>query len=534
MYLTFLGACREVTGSKYLLEVNGKNYLIDCGMEQGPDIYENQDLPLKAESIDAVFLTHAHIDHSGMLPALVKEGFRGRIYLTRASRDLARIMLLDSAGIQESEAEWRRRKAKRGDRRLDYEPIYTTEDVNQTVRLFEPCGYDVPVKISEDLSVVFKDAGHILGSASIRFTAKENGIEKMIVFSGDIGNENKPIIRSPDYFTSADYAVMESTYGDRVNEKPVDYTRELSDIIVRTFRRGGNVVIPSFAVGRMQELLYALREIKQKRLLGEFNNCPVYVDSPLAVEATKIFTLNDSECFDDEAKKLVESGVNPLSFPGLFFSVSTEQSKAINADNSPKVILAASGMCEAGRIRHHLKHNLWRPECSVVFVGYQVNGTLGRIILEGAEQVTLFNEKVDVRAEICRLQGTSSHADMNALIAWAEKFNVRPEKIFVTHGEDSVAEGFARKLVEKCGIDAVAPYNGAVWDLLLNESVAEGNRERRRDKKDRKRTESAPFSELLGSMEKLQTVVDKSRVGTNADMRNLTEEIERLVKKYNR
>ena len=358
MKLTFIGAAHEVTGSCHLLEVNGKHILIDCGMEQGPDLYENQEIPVAVSEIDYVLLTHAHIDHSGLIPLLAKRGFRGQIVTTFATADLCEIMLRDSAHIQEFEAEWRNRKARRSGAEL-YEPLYTMEDAVNALQYFAPCDYDQKIELCEGVWVRFTDVGHLLGSASIEIWMREENVEKKIVFSGDVGNKNQPIIKDPETVREADYVVIESTYGNRLHGDEIpDYVGEFTRILRETFARGGNVVIPSFAVGRTQELLYFIREIKEKNLLSDFPNFEVYVDSPLAIEATNIFQKNTKGCFDEDALKLVQQGINPLVFPGLKLSTTSDDSKLINYDSRPKVIISASGMCEAGRIRHHLKHNL--------------------------------------------------------------------------------------------------------------------------------------------------------------------------------
>ena len=372
MKLGFVGADHEVTGSCHYLEACGKQILIDCGMEQGKDIYVNQDIPVPINQIDYVLLTHAHIDHSGRLPLLYKNGFKGSIISTFATSDLCSIMLRDSAHIQEFEAEWRNRKARRAGSE-EYVPLYTTEDALGAISLFHPCDYEQTIELSEGINIRFRDVGHLLGSASIEIWITENGISKKLVFSGDIGNINQPLIKDPQTTSSADYVIMESTYGDRLHKTPPDYAVELANVINRTLRRGGNLVIPAFAVGRTQEMLYFIREIKERKLV-EFD-FPVYVDSPLAIEATSIFNKNFQSCFDEEAMALIQSGISPIRFPNLHLAISSDESKAINFDSTPKVIISASGMCEAGRIKHHLKHNLWRPECTVLFVGLWNTGT---------------------------------------------------------------------------------------------------------------------------------------------------------------
>ena len=387
MKLTFVGAAHEVTGSCHLLQAAGKNILIDCGMEQGPNLYENPELPIPEPDVDYVLLTHAHIDHSGMIPKLVKNGFQGEIVTTFATSDLCNIMLRDSAHIQEFEAEWRNRKGKRAGKPV-FEPEYVMQDALDAIELFRPCQYGERIELCEGVEVRFTDVGHLLGSASIEIWLTEEGVQKKIVFSGDVGNIDQPIIKDPQCTEEADYVVIESTYGNRthnVGGKP-NYVEEFTRILRETFDRGGNVVIPSFAVGRTQELLYFIREIKEKNLLPEYSDFEVYLDSPLAIEATKAFTKNMKGCFDEDALKLVNAGINPLVFPGLKVSTTSEDSRMINFIEKPKVIISASGMCDAGRIRHHLKHNLWREECTVLFVGYQAVGDSGSAADRGRNQ----------------------------------------------------------------------------------------------------------------------------------------------------
>ena len=439
MKLIFIGADHEVTGSCHYLNACGKHILVDYGMEQGVNAFENCDLPVAESMIDYVLLTHAHVDHSGMLPLLSARGFRGQILTTEATADLCSIMLRDCAHIQMQEAEWKNRKAKRSSGVEPHEPVYTMEDAENAIKRIVPCPYDTKIDLCDGIQIRFTDVGHLLGSSSIEVWATEEGQMRKIVFSGDIGNKNQPLIKDPAKTEEADYVVMESTYGDRLHptDRP-DYVRELAQILQETFDRGGNVVIPSFAVGRTQEILYFIRKIKEDKLVQGHGNFPVYVDSPLAVEATGIFHKNEISCFDEEAMSLVKQGINPIAFPNLRLSITSDESKAINFENTPKVIISASGMCEAGRIRHHLKHNLWRPECTILFVGYQAVGTLGRMLVEGTDEVKLFGEPIEVRAQIKTMAGLSGHADKDGLIEWVEGFKERPRKVFVVHGEDSV------------------------------------------------------------------------------------------------
>lgn len=477
MKITFLGAAHEVTGSRFLLEACGKQVMVDYGMEQGVDLYENAPLPIAESAIDYVFLTHAHIDHSGYLPLLCKRGFDGPIFTTDATADLCRMMLLDSAHIQESDAEYKTRKNQRSGK-PPVEPLYTEEDALRACRHFRPCHYGQTVQVCEGIAIRMVDAGHLLGSASIEVTVNEEGRQQVIVFSGDIGNVNQPLIRDPQYLKRADYVVMESTYGDRSHGPKPDYIAELTRILQETFDRGGNVVIPSFAVGRTQEMLYFIRQIKQEGLVKGHDGFPVYVDSPLGIEATHVFNENTAECADEETTALIRAGINPISFEDLRIAATAEESKLINDEPTPKVILSASGMCDAGRIRHHLKHNLWRPECTVLFVGYQSVGTLGRSLADGAKQVKLFGETISVQAHIEKLTGISGHADNEGLMRWASAFDPKPQHVFVVHGDDQAADVFASRLQNELGLDAQAPYNGESWSLSPLEKLCEGNHER--------------------------------------------------------
>ena len=524
MELIFLGADHEVTGSCHMVKAAGKNLLIDCGMEQGEDIYENQEIPVAASEIDAVLLTHAHIDHSGLLPLLYAKGFRGAVYATEATCDLCRIMLRDSAHIQEFEAEWRNRKAKRSGA-PEYVPLYTMEDAVGLLEQLVPCGYDATVTIFDGIQVRFSDVGHLLGSASIELWLTEEEETKKLVFSGDVGNLDQPLIRDPQYLEKADYVVMESTYGDRVHS---------AEVLKRTFDRGGNVVIPSFAVGRTQEMLYFLRKIKTERLVEGHEGFRVYVDSPLAVEATSIFNKHQYDCFDEEATALLRQGIDPIQFPGLTVSVTSDDSKQINFDPEPKVILSASGMCEAGRIRHHLKHNLWRPESTILFVGYQSAGTLGRAILEGAETVRLFGETIEVKAEIKKLDGISGHADKTGLLKWVNSFEPKPKRVFVVHGEDSVCDSFAECLKEEYGMDAYAPFSGAIYDMMADSFMSEGVRILKRREKPAAKRASTVFARLVAAGERLMAVIRKNEGGANKDLAKLADQINMLCDKWER
>ncbi|EUB13847.1 beta-Casp domain protein [Shuttleworthella sp. MSX8B] len=534
MKITFIGAAHEVTGSCHYVEAGDKKFLVDCGMEQGADIYENQEIPVNPSDLDYIFVTHAHIDHSGLLPLLYVHGFRGTIFSTEATRQLCNIMLKDSAHIQEQEAEWKNRKAQRSGGQL-VEPMYTSRDAEKTLQLFEGIAYGRKIEVSEGIQVRFNDAGHLLGSSFIEIWLRENGIERKIVFSGDLGNHDRPLIKNPEHVTDADYVLIESTYGDRVHDKPQDFAVPLAQVILDTLKRGGNIVIPAFSVGRTQELLYYIRRIKEEGLIpAPYTDFEVYMDSPLAVEATNVFNKSVSECFDQEALELVQKGINPIAFPGLRVAVSSEESKAINFDEKPKLIISASGMCEAGRIRHHLKHNLWRPESSVIFVGYQVPGTLGYNLLNGARHIKLFGEEVEVRAQICELPGISGHADRNMLLEWLGGFKEAPSRVFVVHGEDQVTDAFAAAIKETCGYDSYAPYSGDSFDLITGDQVAVGSHVRKEKVPGKARTSSAVFGRLVAAGERLMAVIRRSEGGANKDLGKFADQIDALSNKWDR
>ncbi len=534
MKVTFLGATHEVTGSCTLLETNGKYILIDCGMEQGGDTFENQQIPVVPSLIDCVLLTHAHIDHSGNLPLLYKNGFRGKIYATEATVNLCEIMLRDCAHIQEFEAEWKNRKAKRA-KREEVEPIYDLNDTEGVLENFIPCNYKEKFPILENVDVRFNDIGHLLGSAAIEIFITENDVTKKIVFSGDVGNINQPIICDPGTIDETDYLVIESTYGDKYHPDNPDYIKALTECIEETFDRGGNVVIPSFAVGRTQELLYFIRYIKENNLIKKYPHFPVYVDSPLSNEATDIFMQCDPEYFDDETKAILNRGVNPLFFDDLKISVTSDESKLINFIDEPKVIISASGMCEAGRIRHHLKHNLWRKECTILFVGYQAEGTLGRIILDGAEKVKLFGEEIYINAEIRFLEGISGHADKAGLLRFIEGFKTKPQKIFVNHGEDAVCESFRSCLESDYGYNATAPYSGTAYDLMTGQAttITEGIRIKKEVSAKTKRS-NAVFNRLLDAVHRLMRVAENCEGMANKELAKFADQVNQLSDKWSR
>ena len=532
MKIQFIGATHEVTGSCTLLEVCGKKYLVDCGMEQGIDVFENVPVPVLAASIEAVFLTHAHIDHSGMLPKLYKDGFRGRIYATDATCDLCSIMLRDSAHIQESEAEWKNRKAQRAGGE-PVTPVYTMADALGAISRFRPCSYGQKLQAEEGVLVRFSDIGHLLGSACIELWLTEDGITKKIVFSGDVGNTDQPLIRDPLPVEQADYLVIESTYGDRLHERPGDTVGALAQVLQQTFDRGGNVVIPSFAVGRTQEMLYAIRQIKQEGMVSGHAGFPVYVDSPLAVEATGIFMQCDTACFDEETRALVRQGINPIWFDDICLSVTSEESKQINFDRRPKVILSASGMCEAGRIRHHLKHNLWGAENTILFVGYQAEGSLGRRLQNGAQYVRLFGEDISVNAQIESLHGTSGHADQAGLLRWLAGFREKPRTVFVNHGDDDSCTAF-QKLLVQLGYDARAPYSGTEYDLATGTMTVctDALPVRRKEAGKGSARARAVYGDLLAAAEALLAFVGTCKGRSNKDNAKLASQIRSLIDKW--
>lgn len=535
MKITFIGATHEVTGSCYYLEAAGKKFLVDCGMEQGPNYYENAEIPVPCGDLDFVLLTHAHMDHSGNLPAIYAKGFQGPIYATDATCHLCDIMLRDSAHIQMFEAEWRTRKARRQGK-PDYVPAYTMQDAMGVLQNFVNCPYEKKIRPAEGIAVRFIDAGHLLGSASIEMTITEGDVTKKLVFSGDIGNLDQPLIKEPTYLHEADYVIMESTYGDRSHGERPDYVQCLAQVIQETFDRGGNLVIPSFAVGRTQEMLYFIRQIKADGLVHGHDGFKVYVDSPLANEATTIFAEHNYDCYDEEAIALTEKGINPLSFPGLRISVTSDDSRAINFDEECKVIISASGMCDAGRIKHHLKHNLWGENNTILFVGYQAVGTLGRTLLEGAKEVKLFGEPVYVAAHICQMPGISGHADVNGLIDWVKTFDQKPQKVFVTHGEDTVTEIFARRLKEELGLDTMAPFSGTVYDLTADvcEYEAKGIKIEKASVSPKTAKAARAFEKLLGLGHRLLTVIRKNEGTPNKDLERFSREVQALCDKWDR
>ena len=531
MKLTFIGANHEVTGSCHCLEACGKKILVDYGMEQGGNVYENAELPFAIPDVDYILITHAHIDHTGLLPLLYAEGFRGQIFATQATCDLCNIMLKDSAHIQEMEAEWKNRKARRAGKQ-EVEPLYTINDAQGVLTHFVPCHYKDVLTLTDGLRIRFTDVGHLLGSASIEVWMEEEGVEKKIVFSGDIGNKNKPLIKNPSYIDEADYVVMECTYGDRTHDRTHEHIEELAQILQETLDRGGNLVIPAFAVGRTQEILYFMRKIKEEKLIKGHDDFEVYVDSPLAVEATQVFTKNIMECYDEEAMDLVNRGINPIGFPGLKLSITSEDSKNINFDMTPKVIISAAGMCDAGRIRHHLKHNLWRPECTILFAGYQAVGTLGRSLLEGAQVVKLFGETIDVEAHIEKLDGISGHADMNGLITWVSAFKEKPSQVFLVHGDDDVCTSCAGLLHTDYGFETAAPFSGSVYDLAAGAWLKQTVGVPLRRETERQKENRTIFELLVAAGERLMRVIRKNRECANKDIKKFTADVNALCDKW--
>ncbi|MCI7412358.1 MAG: MBL fold metallo-hydrolase [Clostridiales bacterium] len=473
MKIMFCGATTGVTGSCHLLKTENHNVLLDCGQFQGGKAQEalNADpFPFEPSEVECMILSHAHIDHCGRIPLLVKRGFRGKIYCTDATADLLEVMLLDSAHIHEMDAQWQsKRNLRAGKPPVD--SLYTTEDAQEALKYVEPILYDQQIRLNDDMKIVFNDAGHILGSAITEIWVTEGERESKIVFSGDLGMKNRPILRDPVTIKKADCVIMETTYGNRNHAQNSMSVKQLIDIILKTTRRGGTVVIPSFAVGRTQELIYELNRFYEKSspdYRQELDKVDVIVDSPMATTATEVFR-NNAQVFDEETKAYIMKGDNPLDFKNLRFTRSTEESRALNTDHTPKVIISASGMCEAGRIRHHLKHNLWDARNSVIFVGYQGEGTLGRSLIEGKKDITLFGEEVHVNAEIYNLEGFSGHADQNGLLEWISGFQQPPRQIFLVHGEEQSKKDFAKLIHDKLGYDSIPVLGNSEFELDMND-----------------------------------------------------------------
>ncbi|MGD9568894.1 MAG: MBL fold metallo-hydrolase RNA specificity domain-containing protein [Sedimentibacter sp.] len=478
MNIRFLGAVKGVTGSSHLIQFKDKKILLDCGMYQGKDEDLNlEEFEVNPADIDLLLLSHSHIDHSGRIPLLVKKGFKGEIYCSKPTYDLCEIMLTDSAHIQETEAEWKNKKALRQGKKL-IEPMYTQKDAMESFQYFKPVMYDQIINITDGLTIKFNDAGHILGSSIIEMWFEDGNENVKLVYSGDLGMHEKPLLKDPAVIEKADYVIMEATYGDRIHDDIEQRSEELINIILKTTKRGGSVIIPSFAVGRTQELIYELNKYYDSHLdkMGtkenELRRIPVYIDSPLATKATEVFK-NNANVFDTEARNYIMKGDNPLEFENLHFTQSSEESKALNFSLEPKIIISASGMCEAGRIKHHLKHNLWRKESSIVFVGYQAEGTLGRKLLDGEKIVKVLGESINVKAEIHNIEGFSGHADKTALLNWLKGFKEKPKSVFIVHGEQESKQNFAKEVKDSLGLNCIVPEYNIVYEIKKSKKVEE-------------------------------------------------------------
>ena len=533
MKITFLGATRTVTGSNVLIETKDKKFLLDCGLYQGQQkeiALNTDDFLFKPSEIDFMILSHAHIDHSGRIPKLYVEGFRGPIYATKATCDLCEIMLPDSGYIQESEIEWLNRKRKR-EGKHEVPPLYTYQDAIDSLVLFERVQYDETIQIDQNIRVRFKDAGHMLGSSIIELWITEDGKEKKIVFTGDLGNNDIPLLREPTMIDDADILIMESTYGDRLHEKKEDKASEFLKTVSETLERGGNVVIPSFAVGRTQEILYELQKSKQseneefRREYDEIMSAPVYVDSPLATSATEVF-LKNLDCLDEFVQEDIKDGIKPLDFPGLRFTQSVEESKLLNETANRSIIISASGMCEVGRIKHHLKHNLWRPESTILFVGYQAIGTLGRKIVDGAKTVKIFGEEIGVNAQVKYIEAFSGHADQRGLLKFVESFKKRPMQIYLVHGDEEAQNVLAGKIGEEFNIPVDIPMRGDVYEVSDYRISKVG---------ELKSPNEYKFIrlELLQKLENLRDELDDMTTYLNADLKKETTD-EEIAKKMER
>ena len=548
MNITFLGAAKTVTGSNFLVEAAGKKFLVDCGMYQGQakdELKNEEPFLFNVDEIDFVLLTHAHIDHSGRLPKLYKEGYRNKIIATKATCDLCAIMLPDSGHIQEMEAEWKNKKRKRkGQKELP--PLYTAEEAAKSLEIFRPVKYDEIIQIAENISVRFNDAGHMLGSAIIEVWVNEDGKQIKTVFSGDIGNNDIPLLSSPTMIESADYLVMESTYGNRLHLKNDQKAQDFLRIVSETLNKGGTVVIPSFAVGRTQEILYEINNLKDVKHDEEFEReyktlmrTPVYVDSPLAISATEVFQEN-MDLFDDETQKIIKSGDNPLEFPGLKFTRTADESKELNEKNESSIIISASGMCEVGRIKHHLKHNLWNPNSTILFVGYQAPGTLGRKIVDGAKQVKIFGEDIAVNARIEYIEGYSGHADQEWLLNFVYSFINKPKHIFLVHGEPEGQVVLKDKIEETTEISVTIPDFGEKYELSDEINVIDKVKARKASEYTRLQVieRMKTLQEELKDMEEIvkeemltESAKDEEIESLNEKMKELEKQIVKIVEK---
>ena len=526
MKITFLGATRTVTGSNFLVEGAGKKFLVDCGMWQGKaeqEMENSQEFEFNPSEIDFMLLTHAHIDHSGRIPKLYNEGFRNKVYAHKATCDLCTLMLPDSGHIQETEAEWKNKKRKRkGEEPI--EPIYTAEDAVRCLEIFEPVQYDQIIEITPEIHVRFNDAGHMLGSSIIEVWVKEGDKETKTVFTGDIGNNDIPLLSPPTMIEDTDFLVMESTYGSRFHMRNDEKAEIFLDVVSETLDNGGTVVIPSFAVGRTQEILYEINKLKDeygddeefRRKYKTIMKAPVYVDSPLAISATEVFREN-TEIFDEETKEEIMRGDNPLEFPGLKFTRTADESKVLNEDQTPSIIISASGMCEVGRIKHHLKHNLWNPKSTILFVGYQAPGTLGYSIVNGAKTVKIFGEEIAVNARIEYIEGYSGHADQELLMNCIYSYIKKPKHIFLVHGEPESQDVLADKIEEETKIGVTIPEFGETYELS-DEIVMTHKLERRVNKTIK--------SEILQRLGKLKDELKDMEVYVHQDLQddNLRDE----------
>lgn len=525
MKITFLGATRTVTGSNFLVEAAGKKFLVDCGMWQGKaeiEMENAEDFAFDPKEIDFMLLTHAHIDHSGRIPKLYKEGFRNKIYAHKATCDLCTLMLPDSGHIQEMENEWKNKKRMRkGEKEIP--PLYTAEEAVESLEVFEPVKYDEIIEITPEIHVRFNDAGHMLGSSIIELWVKEDGKETKTVFTGDIGNNDIPLLSEPTMIEDTDYLVMESTYGSRMHLRNDEKAKMFLDIVSETLDNEGTVVIPSFAVGRTQEILYEINKLKDvmddeefKRKYKKLMKASVYVDSPLAISATEVFREN-MELFDEETQEQIMQGDNPLEFPGLKFTKTADESKALNEDNTPSIIISASGMCEVGRIKHHLKHNLWNPKSTILFVGYQAPGTLGYGIVNGAEKVKIFGEEIAVNARIEYIEGYSGHADQEGLMNFIYSFIKKPKHIFIVHGEPESQNILQEKIEKETGIGTTVPEFGETYEL--NEQIEMTHKIERK-------VEKTIRSEILNRLEKLKLEIKDmdEYVRQDIDDKNLRDE----------
>ena len=526
MKITFLGATRTVTGSNFLVEGAGKKFLVDCGMWQGKaeqEMENSQEFEFNPSEIDFMLLTHAHIDHSGRIPKLYNEGFRNKVYAHKATCDLCTLMLPDSGHIQETEVEWKNKKRKRkGEEPI--EPIYTAEDAVRCLEIFEPVQYDQIIEITPEIHVRFNDAGHMLGSSIIEVWVKEGEKVTKTVFTGDIGNNDIPLLSPPTMVEDTDFLVMESTYGSRLHMRNDEKAQIFLDVVSETLDNGGTVVIPSFAVGRTQEILYEINKLKDeygddeefRRKYKTIMKAPVYVDSPLAISATEVFREN-TELFDEETKEEIMRGDNPLEFPGLKFTRTAEESKALNEDQTPSIIISASGMCEVGRIKHHLKHNLWNPKSTILFVGYQAPGTLGYSIVNGAKTVKIFGEEIAVNARIEYIEGYSGHADQELLMNCIYSYIKKPKHIFLVHGEPESQDVLADKIEEETKIGVTIPEFGETYEL--NDEIVMTHKIERRVNKTIK-------SEILQRLGKLKDELKDMEVYVHQDLQddNLRDE----------